>query len=92
MKESELEAKCTRYAKDRQILSFKFQSANNRGVPDRIFMGGGAVLFVEFKQKGKKPSALQDKVMGTMREHGALVAVIDDYDNFKELVNGTFAA
>jgi Holliday junction resolvase len=64
--------------------AFKFSSANNRAVPDRLcIIPHGGLVFVELKATGKKPSPLQWKVINYLRELGQKVLVIDS----KEMVD-----
>lgn len=85
MLEKELEKKCVKAAKQSGWLSFKFTSPQQRGVPDRIFIRSGFVVFVEFKREGEKPRALQLKVIGDMRAEGAIVHIIDNINDFKRI-------
>ena len=49
------------------------------GLPDRMFLfPGGRICFVEFKAPGKKPSAIQNFVIGRLRRMGFRVFVCDD--------------
>lgn len=59
------------------ILYYKFTSPGHAGVPDRIVIGYGKVIFVELKRPGGKPRALQEHVFQQMRQAGATVIVID---------------
>lgn len=59
MLEKELEAKVAKAAKARGMVTYKFSCPSQRGVPDRIIVGPKGVLFLELKQKGKKPTKLQ---------------------------------
>ena len=59
MLESAIEKKLTRWCKSVGILTYKFNSQSMRGVPDRIYMKDGNILFLELKQVGKKPTKLQ---------------------------------
>jgi hypothetical protein len=59
MKESEIERKVVKYCESRGLITYKFTSPSSRGVPDRIVIGADAVLFLELKQLGKKPTPLQ---------------------------------
>ncbi len=70
-KESALEKKLTAWAKDWGYLSFKFVCPAQKGVPDRIFVApGGAVLFLEIKAPGKKPTPLQLRMIQNLRKQG----------------------
>lgn len=59
------------------FLCYKFTAPSTMGVPDRIVIGNGRVVFVELKAPGKKPRPLQLVIHKKMREHGAEVIVID---------------
>lgn len=85
MLESKIEKAVTDYAKTLGYLSYKLTSPSNRAVPDRMYIGNCRVIFVEYKQLGKKPTALQAKTHRTMREHGATVYVIDSIAAGREL-------
>ena len=72
MRESVLEAAVVAYAKERGCLCYKFASPSNRGVPDRIIISPkGRTGFLELKQFGKKPTALQLSVIAKLRAQGA---------------------
>lgn len=70
MRESQIEAALVKFAKENGVLTYKFSSPAHRGVPDRIFIGHGRVLFLEIKQKGKKPTTLQRREMRQINDHG----------------------
>lgn len=70
MRESELEQKLVRYAREKGILTFKFSSPSHRGVPDRVFMANGKVVFLELKRPGNVPTALQEHTMQKIRDAG----------------------
>ena len=75
--ERDIEGKVVDIAKKNGWLSFKFVSPAQRGVPDRIFMKSGRIVFIEFKAQGKKPTPLQDHIMRKMVDAGAEVHVCD---------------
>lgn len=91
MKESEIERKMVRYCRELGILTYKFTSPSSRGVPDRILMHGGRVLFVELKQEGNKPTPLQQHEMARIRDAGVQVAWVDSWDKARELVTGFYS-
>lgn len=70
MTEAAIEAKLVRYAKSKGVLTFKFSSPSNRGVPDRVFMCNGKVLFLELKREGEVPTALQFHTMKKITDMG----------------------
>jgi hypothetical protein len=90
MKESVIEKKVVDYAKSLDILSFKFVSPTNKGVPDRLFIKNGKILFIEFKMLGKEPTVLQKFVIEKMRNQGANIAIVDNVDKGKEIIKSFF--
>jgi tRNA U54 and U55 pseudouridine synthase Pus10 len=61
IRERSIEAQFARFAKLMGCKSYKFTSPGRRGVPDRLVaLPGGRAFFIEFKQPGKKLSALQN--------------------------------
>ena len=52
---------------------YKFTSPSRAGVPDRIVVLRGRVVFVELKATGEKPRALQKAVAKTIRKAGGRV-------------------
>lgn len=78
-KESAVEKAACEYAESRGLWQTKFKSQNNRGVPDRIFIApGNIVFFIEFKAPGKKARWLQSEVAKDLAKNGALVYFIDN--------------
>jgi hypothetical protein len=80
MLESAIENKVCDLAKKAGWLSFKFVSPAQRGVPDRIFIKTGRVVFIEFKAPSKKPTPLQDHIMRKMVDAGCEVWVCDSIE------------
>ena len=76
MLESRVEAGLRKQVVKHGGLFLKFVSPSQAGVPDRIIITGGRVIFVELKKQGAKPRKLQDKVIERMRSHGADVRVV----------------
>lgn len=87
MRESEIEKKVSEYAKAKGWLVYKFVSPSQRGVPDKIFIGGGEIFFIEFKAPGKKPTKLQDKIFNKIRGELFEVYIIDDVEQGKKLID-----
>lgn len=82
MNESVLELKIKKAAKDRGILSFKFVSPGQKGVPDRLFITkGGYQFYMELKSANGKLSDLQDAVIKTMISYGADVSVVRNLED-----------
>jgi hypothetical protein len=76
--ESYIERKVCEYSVSRSCVNFKFSSASRKGVPDRIFLYKGSVMFIEFKRNGKKPTKLQEYTHCIIRNQSIDVHVIDD--------------
>lgn len=87
MLESKIENKVCIYAKEHDWLQFKFVSPSSRGVPDRIFMKAGIVVFIEFKAKGKKPTPLQERKIAAIKAKGCNVHVADSIEAGKAILD-----
>jgi hypothetical protein len=63
-------------------LCEKFVSPGRRSVPDRIVtLPGGAIVFVEVKAPGKKPTDLQERDHARRKALGCRVEVIDSMES-----------
>jgi hypothetical protein len=77
--EKDIEKRVCDYAKSLGMLVYKFTSPSRRSVPDRLFvLPGGQVFWIEFKRKGKSPTAAQIVEIEKIRKQGATVYVVDD--------------
>ena len=76
MTEAGIEQRVVKYCKDHKLLTYKFTSPAHRGVPDRIIIGGGKVLFLELKQEGKKPTPLQLWEISRINTHASCDTVV----------------
>jgi hypothetical protein len=86
--ENKLENAAISYARSLGILTYKFVSPSNRGVPDRVFIfPGGVTLWVEFKAPKKKPSPLQIRTLSRMAQQGSMVAVVDNLAGFFDITD-----
>jgi len=90
MTESQIEKKLVAYCKQAGLLTYKFASPAHRGVPDRIIMGKGAVMFLELKRAGKKPSSLQYHVRDEMHAVGIHWTWADSYASARAAVDDFF--
>jgi Holliday junction resolvase len=81
LRESTIERSVCDIAKRHKWLTYKFISPATRGVPDRIFIKGGRVVFIEFKAPGKKPTKLQAHTIAKMQAEGAEVYVCDSVES-----------
>ena len=55
---------------------YKFVSPGYDGMPDRIVVFSGCVIFVETKRPGKKPRALQKIRLEELQMQGVITAVV----------------
>lgn len=87
MLESKIEKDSVKESAKHGWLSYKMLSQLNKGLPDRVFLGHGKVVFIEYKQPGKKPTLLQEKVHKQFREHGVEVYVCTSVEETMEVLN-----
>lgn len=86
MRESYVERRVCEYAKARGWITMKLSGPGDRGKPDRLFLSKGErVKFIEFKAPGRRPTALQQKVLREFAGLGFEVHVIDHPDQAKEI-------
>jgi hypothetical protein len=86
--ESKIEAKVTKYAREKGCYTRKFKSPGNRGVPDRLFMTPtGVVFFIEFKAPGKQPTALQQRELDLINKSGGNAHWSSSFESGKHIVN-----
>lgn len=81
IREKDIEKKVVDLAKKAGWLVYKWVSPSQRGVPDRIFIKDGSVVFIEFKAPGKKPTQLQAHTIKKLREHFMVVHVCDSVES-----------
>ncbi len=87
MLERDIEKAVKKYAESRGWLTRKWVSPGHSFVPDQIFIRpDGKIIFIEFKQGGKKPSPGQLREHDRLRGHGCLVYVIDSVEAGKAMV------
>ena len=71
--EAYVEDYLVKQCKKRDILCWKLTCPGISGVPDRLLIGHGKILFVETKSKVGKLRKLQEKIINAMINHGAIV-------------------
>ena len=86
MRESKIESYLVRRVTEAGGLCWKWSSPSRRGVPDRIVIISGRVLFVELKATGLKPTAQQLHVHQAMALRGAEVYVVDSHESVDQFV------
>jgi hypothetical protein len=84
--EKVIEGKVCKLAKSFGILQYKFTSPQRRSVPDRVFLYGGKVWFVEFKRAGETPTAAQLIEHEKFQKVGIEVFVVDSVETGKALM------
>lgn len=89
MKESDIETKVCKYARDHyDALTYKFTSPSRRSVPDRMLVfPDGTVVFIEFKAPGKKATEAQRREHQRLRQRRQIVHVIDSVDDGKAIID-----
>jgi hypothetical protein len=88
IRESAVERRAVIAAREQGWLSYKFASPACRGVPDRIFIRDGTVLFVEFKSLGGRLSPSQKVEIARIAQHGGMVHVANSLEVFMDIING----
>lgn len=71
--------------------AYKFVSPGHAGVPDRIVVIDGRVVFVELKAEGGRVRPAQKRQIFSLTKHGADVRVLkgpDEVDMFLEELKG----
>ena len=58
-------------SKELELLCYKFTAPGRKGVPDRLIIGRGHVVFIETKSLTGRLSLIQRVVTNRMRRHGA---------------------
>lgn len=81
MLEKTIERKVVAMAKSAGWLAYKWTSPSQRGVPDRIFIRSGVVVFIEFKSEIGKLTPLQGRTIEMLRQHGACVHVCNSIES-----------
>lgn len=78
--ESKVEKDIVKMAKGLGYWVCKFTSPALAGVPDRMFIRNGRVVFIEIKRPGNAPTKLQEIRMRDMEAHGAEVHWVDNVE------------
>lgn len=73
-------------------LCWKLVCPGTTGVPDRICLKAGRVVFVEVKAPGRKPRPIQLRRMNQLAAHGFQTFVVDSIDGIKEVLDALQAA
>lgn len=73
-------------------LCWKFTSPGTTGVPDRICIHHGRVIFVELKAPGRLPRPIQRRRIQQLKEHGVDAVVVDSINGTREVADALRAA
>ena len=85
--EKVFERTLSKYVNDNGGIAVKLLSQFVNGLPDRMYLlPGGRALFVEFKSTGKKPTRIQEHIIGRIRKIGFTVLVVDSPEAYKNAV------
>ncbi len=77
--EKAIEKKVVAWATAQGFYTRKFSSPAHRGVPDRIFIRKGCVVFLEFKRPGKEPTELQARELMLLKDQKIEAAWCDSF-------------
>lgn len=86
--EKDFEKECIRHAEGEGWYVRKIISPQVTGIPDRLFIREGVVIFVEFKDpgSGNKASKRQEAEMRRIRRAGVEAYVCDNWERFLEIL------
>lgn len=73
-------------------LCWKFTSPGTAGVPDRICIHHGRIIFVELKAPGRLPRPIQRRRIQQLKDHGVDAVVVDNIDAIQEVADALRAA
>lgn len=85
MLESELKRKGTKQLEDWGWIVIHLIQTNLNGIHDTIILRKGQILFIEWKQEGKKPRPLQEYRHKKIKEQGFKSLVIDTLEDIQFL-------
>lgn len=89
MLESKIEKDSAKEAAKHGWISYKFLSQLHKGLPDKVYLGHGKVVFIEYKQPGKKPTKLQEKVHQDFLKQGIKVHIATSVSETMEILNNS---
>jgi hypothetical protein len=86
MIESQLERKFVRSVKDAGGVTYKWVSPGTLGVPDRIVIYNGRVIFVELKTITGRLSPIQEHIHYMLRQNGAEVYLLKGEEQVNDFI------
>jgi len=91
MLERDIEKRVKDYARSKGWLAYKFTSPGHAFVPDGILISPkGVVIFIEFKQSGKKQTAGQLREHERLKNQNCLIYLVDNVEYGKEIIDGYY--
>lgn len=85
-RESTVERRLKEYAESLGIWTRKFISPSRRGVPDRVYLANGLVMFMEVKRPGETLTKLQRYELDLIRDHGGCAEWANSIEDGKDLI------
>lgn len=85
-RESEIEQQAMDYAEFRGWWQIKIMRASRNGVPDRLLIRRGRVIFIEFKREDELPDRQQLRRHAEIRAQGIEVFVCDNLADAKRIL------
>ena len=87
-RESKIEKAIKEFAERFGWLCWKFVSPGLKGVPDRMFIKGGRVVFIEVKKFGEEPTRQQEKRGEELRAAGVEAYWVDTLEDARVILEG----
>lgn len=84
----QIQTKVLAYLKQhKDIVAYKIEVANERGVPDILLCIKGHFVAMEIKGHGDKLSGIQTAQLERIRDAYGLAFVVDSFDKFMMIIN-----
>ena len=84
--ESEIQAKCIKYAQEQGWIVLKVIASNMNGISDLILFKDGKAVFIEIKGEKTRVQPLQLYRQKQFREAGFLAEIVRSLDEFKSIL------
>lgn len=85
--EREIEKASTLAAKELGFFGIKLVTTLIKGLPDRMFIGHGKVVFIEYKREKGVLSPMQRRIHALFEQHGHTVHVCRSVDETIKVLN-----
>lgn len=87
MLESKIEQDSAKAADKLGWWGIKLLSTLIKGLPDRMFLGHGRVVFIEYKQPNKKLSKMQEFIHKKFKQYGITVHIAYSVEDTIRILN-----